>query len=165
MLSRDRRVMSEQDEAYRQFEEWVNSLPKYCGFCKNASSTDWAIPAACSFGGEGDESGSCDGNLVGLEHKDNCPRKGLPDVSYFDVWQASAHEERKRIADLAATAKSKRTTWLESYGVPISQEFADFAEAIGLLIEVGLADRIERERLTTPATAKWRGCITYCKRL
>jgi hypothetical protein len=39
------------------------------------------------------------------------------------------------LAKLAANAKIKRTAWLEAYGVPISQEFAEFIEAIGLLIQ------------------------------
>jgi hypothetical protein len=33
----------------------------------------------------------------------------------------------------AENVKAKRTEWLESFGVPISHEFAEFAEAIGAL--------------------------------
>jgi hypothetical protein len=36
----------------------------------------------------------------------------------------------------AERTRAARTTWLESYGVPISDEFAQFAEAIGTLIDL-----------------------------
>lgn len=38
------------------------------------------------------------------------------------------------LQELAVKARDARTRWLESHGVPISQEFADFAQAIGELI-------------------------------
>ena len=39
------------------------------------------------------------------------------------------------LRELAIRARATRTAWLEQHGVPISNEFAQFAEAVGELIE------------------------------
>lgn len=39
------------------------------------------------------------------------------------------------LQNLAQVARAKRTAWHEDFGVPISQTYAEFLEAIGLLIE------------------------------
>jgi|SRR5579864_2482582 len=48
---------------------------------------------------------------------------------------------------LAERVKKTRTAWLEQYGVPISQEFVDFAVAIGELL-VALSPRPQTQRGT-----------------
>jgi hypothetical protein len=46
-------------------------------------------------------------------------------------------EEKRELHDAALKTLDARQAWLESYGVPISEEFARFADALGTL--VGLA--------------------------
>ena len=42
-----------------------------------------------------------------------------------------------RIAEMCATVKMARTVWLHQHGVPISEEFANFADVLGALLEFG----------------------------
>jgi hypothetical protein len=46
---------------------------------------------------------------------------------------------RGRMEALAEKVKQTRTAWLEQHGVPISQEFVDFANALGDLLEAAIA--------------------------
>lgn len=54
---------------------------------------------------------------------------------------AALRAENERLRQLANLTITKRTAWLEAYGVPISQEFAEFAEALGTLIQAALAEK------------------------
>lgn len=56
----------------------------------------------------------------------------------------------KTLHDLAIKARETRTVWLETHGVPISAEFADFAEAIGTLIEYCESVEECRRRMMVP---------------
>ena len=49
--------------------------------------------------------------------------------------QKTEDTESKRQRQLAENVVKTRTAWLEQHGVPISPEFATFAEAVGLLVE------------------------------
>ena len=42
--------------------------------------------------------------------------------------------EAPQLRDLAIKARAARTAWFEAYGVPVSHTFANFADAIGELI-------------------------------
>lgn len=66
------------------------------------------------------------------------PVEPFGETYFMGGWQAALASQPQRVEelrDLAINARAARMVWLESYGVPISNEFAQFAEAIGLLIE------------------------------
>lgn len=55
--------------------------------------------------------------------------------------EAQERADMKTEQELVSKVKSTRTAWLESHGVPISAEFARFAEAIGELLQFVEAGR------------------------
>jgi len=71
-------MKTDEEVVQEQFETWKASLPKCAGY-----------------------GGGCDGDLVGLEHEDNCPMKGKQVATIADAFSAGAlamqRTERERL--------------------------------------------------------------------
>jgi hypothetical protein len=83
--------MAESWEKYHErFEKWASSLPRCVG-----------------------DAGACDGNLVGLEHEDNCPMKGVEEPTFFDAWLAGRRDALEE-PDIEAISAKVHERWMES---------------------------------------------------
>ena len=68
------------------------------------------------------------------------------------------------LSDLAERIVQTRTAWLESHGVPISQEFANFIESVGNVVEALRGSASPSARCGEPAGsliagASWFACV------
>jgi hypothetical protein len=103
-----------------------------------ARMREMAVQPECSICGKpsplGDPCLSCS---IPMVHR--ATGRTIPDLTtreHICEWQREVKSKGgERLRQLAMQAKVARTKWLESYGVPISPEFADFAEALGEFIE------------------------------